>query len=627
MNTSINPFKFGRYEHEADPAIFLPRRYSEFATGTNYYIQGSRGTGKTAILRSLSFKDRVKATSFRVDAAQFQSERVLGLYTRVSDLQMPRFTWLSDKPEICEYLFGAYFSFMHCQLLCDALATLPARGYLPIAAEEEIRFVEAFYSIFADIVALTTPTAYRHTFSSIRDTFQQLLGQIHEIAVRPRSIEEIAGPFLQPNKDRLDRFTELLIEKVGSLHDWRFILCLDEAEVFVHWQQKIINSYVHGTKSPWSYLIAFVENSFELWETATPNQSLGVDDRIVRSLDNISRRDFIDFADGVVRLRLERAGYDGNTTTLQSLIGTVSVNDLLQQQLSDSTKREARSLLAEAKNNRSLFRVPNATKSSPIYETWLVKMDPSIAASIELFDDALENRRISSSTIRKRHLVAYHNICMHFGIQPIYAGEDAIIGLSDQCVRDLLRMLYYMFQADESIDWLTTCGSDGRHLGIQTQNGAIRQASIDKRNKMSDEVVTNFAEVESLIDNLGKMFRIYQRKKDSSLDTEHGLLRINFTKAQEDDPLFAIISEARYCGLIHAKRTKTDITVRLHAMLNPIYDLPGRRPSYHVTADLLRAKDFLLGKFDRKMAIDILHSRSSGTKDQGQLFTLPEADA
>lgn len=618
----MNPFKFGRYEHEAHPAIFLPRRYSEFASGTSYYIQGSRGTGKTAILRSLSSKDRVKPSSFQMNVQQFLNERILGLYTRVSDLQIPRFAWLADEQEIRDYLFGAYFAFMHCQLLCDALATLPAQGYLPISPAEELRFSDLFFSEFPELTGLTLPTSYRQTFSSIKQVFGQLLDQIHEIAVRPRAISSIPGLFLQPNKRVLDRFSELLLEEVSLLQDWGFILCLDEAEVFALWQQKIINTYVHGTKSPWSYLIAFVENSFELTETSTPNQPLGADDRKVRSLDDVSRKDFIEFADGVVKLRLERAGYSAKAITLQKLLGTVPVNDLLQQQLSQSTKREARNLLCEAEKYRQLFRRrDDAGKSPPIYETWLKSKDPRIGACIELFEDALDNRRISSSGIRKRHLVAYHDICAHFGFKPIYAGFDAVIALSDQCVRDLLRMLCYMFLTEQSDEWIRNCSASSCQIGVQTQNAAIREASEDKRRRMAEEVVTNQAEVELLMDNLGEMFRTHYSEEASALDPDRGFLRIRYTATEAADPFFVTISEARYCGLIHAKRTKADVQVRLHTMLSPIYDLPGRRPTYHVTTTLSEAKQFLCGKFDRRLAVRILGSRPS---PQVGLFEEPE---
>ncbi|MHB1463359.1 MAG: ORC-CDC6 family AAA ATPase [Armatimonadota bacterium] len=623
MITDTNPFQFGRYEHEADPAIYMPGRYCEFAKGTNFYIFGNRGSGKTAILRSLCYKDKIKVSSFRVDAAHFQEGRVLGMYTRISDLQLPRFNWLSNEPEIREFLFGSYFSFMHCQLLCDSLATLSANGYIPISTEDEMRFSEAFYSCFSDITELTRQSPYMYTFRSVKDTFQQLLEQVHVIALRPTSIEKISTPFLQPNKPRLDRFTDLLIDKVKLLSDWRFIICLDEAEVYVNWQQKIINSYVHGTKAPWSYLIAFQENMFEKEETATPNQKLSNSDRILKSLDTVKHKDYTEFADGVIRLRLSRAGHPNEEATLQSLVGKIHVNDLLALQLSESTQSAARILLADAEKNRSLFRVKEKTKSPPVYETWLMMREPKVTKQVELMKDALESRRISSGYIRKKHLVAYHNICKHFRFNPIYAGVDAVCGLSDRCVRDLLRMLYFMFTTMDSDRWLKADVKDQCYINVRTQSESIRNASVDKREKMSDEVVSYSDEVHMLIDNLGELFKTYQSDERSALEPDRGILRILCPSKVDGDVFLAIVKEAQFCGLINVHRAGSEMTIRLHTLLNPKYDLPSRKPSYSVTVNLALAKEFLLKKFDQRLAHLILNPRRPKVIVERQLFELP----
>ena len=60
MKTTFNPFQYIRYEYEQRHIYFLPPKIlTRIEQQKPIYILGTRGTGKTTLLKALEWKERL----------------------------------------------------------------------------------------------------------------------------------------------------------------------------------------------------------------------------------------------------------------------------------------------------------------------------------------------------------------------------------------------------------------------------------------------------------------------------------------------------------------------------------------------------------------------------------------
>jgi hypothetical protein len=615
-----NPFSYDRFEKEEDPAIYLPRRFERFKTGRNFYFRGSRGTGKTALLRSFYWRDRITDSSFRMSPEDFRKETIIGLYVRVPDYQVPEFKQLSNNEEFRNNIFSTYLTFIHLELLFDALSNLSRTDYLPISASNELVFCRNLVQEYASLFSKIKNSHPIRTFHDLKSAFHSLQTIIRIMGIRNLVEQDYPDVFLISSFEQFYGITQRINSQVKELNEWRFFLCIDEAEAFHNWQQVVLNTLVRTSKRPWTYLIAFVEGAFDLHKTAIPNESLGDADRIVEKLDGLEPGEFSEFADGILKKRIEKARGPIESLDVESILGKYTVNELLANHLKKSTRKGAEDLLKRAEDNRFRYSCDSKEVPPPIYETWIETLQNEQILTGE--ESQREKRRISSSKLRKRHLASYHNICVKFHFKPVYAGKDAILSLSDQCVRDFLRFFFFLFEESrDSYDW------NLHSLEIfdkKIQNKAVLQAAKNKLNNIEDEVIYETPHVRNLVDNIGNLLRAHMLLPKSALDPDRGIIRIPIMMDLVGKDLKSALEEARYCGVIHVEEKSNAVELRLHCILNAYFKLPYRRPERKINVDLKYAQSFIkrnlsstiIERILRKISTELEEGSESEVKGQ-----------
>jgi len=590
MTEIKNPFSYDRFEKEENPIIYFPTRFERFKTGKNYYLQGGRGTGKTAILRSFFWKDRISESTFKMKPKEFQREKIIGLYIRVPDYQVPNFKGLSDNEEFRNTIFSTYLVFIQLELLFNALSSLSLK-FLPISAAKEVNFCEKLKTKHSDIFLETDNIKKIKTFIELKNAFYILQSKIRILAIRDLQPNYYPDIFLKPSSELLYDFTSDLIEKIAELKNWKLFFCIDEAEAFKDWQQLILNSLVRKSKKPWSYLIAFVEGTFNLHKTIISNQALGDADRTIDKLDELNKKDFNDFANGVIKKRIATINENLENIDqfdIESIIGKYTVNDLLVIHLKKSLQQKARDLLENAEKNRERYQIEK-NESPPIYETWIESFHTE--KILRGNENKKEKRRISSAKLRKFHLSTYHNISLNFGFEPLYIGKDAILGLSDQCVRDLLRVFFFLFE--ESRGGYNWKEYPLKYIDIDIQKKAVKQAANSKMESIEDEVIYNPPSLRNLIKNIGDLLKKFIKLPNSLFYPDYGIIFIPKSIDLIKKEFRSIFEEGRYCGIIHVEEEIDAVKIRLHSLLNVDYKLPYRRPKRYIRVDYKYLTNFV----------------------------------
>ena len=86
MTEITNPFRPTRWEHHRDgkPLLWFTKTANELAAPKSVFIYGSRGSGKTSILKSICWEDLAGNDSLRLQRNIADFEHI-GIYIRFPD--------------------------------------------------------------------------------------------------------------------------------------------------------------------------------------------------------------------------------------------------------------------------------------------------------------------------------------------------------------------------------------------------------------------------------------------------------------------------------------------------------------------------------------------------------------
>ena len=150
MNTP-SPFSDTRFEHEFRHLYYLEEDlYEKLQRTKPCFLIGSRGTGKTTLLKSLSWRERLSNEGLK---SQFKGRAFydfIGIYIKLPDVQLDAISiWLKDVPEIPKRaIYSRYLELIQIQEVFEAVAELESLGELEFSADAEQKTVRDLLDIF-----------------------------------------------------------------------------------------------------------------------------------------------------------------------------------------------------------------------------------------------------------------------------------------------------------------------------------------------------------------------------------------------------------------------------------------------------------------------------------------------
>ncbi len=583
----VNPFRPTRWEHHSDglPLIWFTPTADQLSGDKSAYVYGSRGSGKTSLLRSICWEDLLTNPSLKLQRSLGDS-RHIGIYIRLPDHISGSLSYLDWKllfPNLPDphWEFFRFFS-LAIELICvekavSAAHSLRLDARLQIEAGQELRLVAELLEEYQALLQFSDQPP--KTFSDLARLCRNIVRRMNEASGRGNIADLVS---LLPSREPYD-LLNFVVERLSGVTRLKatngsvspgFKFCLDDCEVLNLLQQRTINTLVRKSRFPISWVICSVGDPVELGDTFIPQQPLTDADRRVLSLNARERPDFFLLCQAVASLRAyfslpkqQRPNLDSSQIAtffdLDERLGHQDVNETIATMLSRSTKATmVRLLTGSARllrdalikiDSRSRHRYSSNSRL-PYYETYLLLhwngADNAFNTTADETDvpkmlAQAENVRNSSfnAWMRRKMVAALFHLASRLGFKRLpIAGANIIISLSDGSIRDFLEIMAEIY--DQHVGGRGPSEAQSLHekfalgrtkLAFKTQNAGIYRASDVFFQGISAQTDPSPQSLVRVIDGLGKYTSLLQTNPDDPSvlgRAERGVFYVDYSQLQ-----------------------------------------------------------------------------------------------
>lgn len=489
---AINPFRPTRWEHHTDgkPLIWFTEEAEELSADKSTYIHGTRGTGKTTLLKGICWEDLCYNESLRMQRrlADFKN---IGIYIRFPDhisasMSFTDWAMIFPKVQSSEFEFYSFFSgaveAICVERVADACHHLREMGEIEITAAQELQLVSDFLDEFPAVASFGPRTPI--TFLDLARCLRLMVSAMNRACGRG-TLAELIGelPDREPYR-MLSYFAErvsaaIRLKTSVGLQVVGFKFCLDDCEVLSPLQRKSLNSLVRLSRAPCSWVISSVGGGRDDSETFIESQPLTDADRRVISLDGRNENEFKQLCQSVVSLRLifslPQAARPTLSQTeissffdLQQRLGRWDVNDMMGALVSRSARPTAVLLRQGAERLLALLRekkkkIPqryNAEEGKlPYYEAYILMLwrgrEEAFKTTLEAGDIEKLATFVDSfghaafeAWLRRKQRGAFLHFATALGIRRLpLAGANIVVSLADGSIRDFLEIMGEIYEA------------------------------------------------------------------------------------------------------------------------------------------------------------------------------------
>ncbi|AOE64073.1 hypothetical protein QZH45_06450 [Pseudomonas corrugata] len=426
----------GLYKAEwLNEAIFSlfnePSYFDELRTHRPCVLIGGRGTGKTTVLRGLSYQGQKALSSNTIPVKDWP---FYGLYYRVNTNRVTAFRGAELTEDKWSSYFGHYVNLIFCQQMLDFVSWFKLNGGGEIQVRSgDLRKVAATLGL-EDINSCED---LAEEIEYLILDFESLINTV--VDNPPERISTLGAP--------LDALARALLAS-QELEGKQFYFLIDEFENFEDYQQRVLNTIIKHANTDYTFKVGVRELGWRQRATLNPNEQLTspADYARISIADRLNDTRFPAFAESVIRQRIISAFSDET-----SVIATP------QQLLPAMTELEEAEILLghdgvqKLKDRLSKIAPPtlvsDANEIEPGYLYFLSYMAND--------DDALFCQNLKSWLDNKSEWK--HRLDNHFhaslysirkgkrGISKYYAGWDTYVSLSNGNIRYLLELVHAAF--------------------------------------------------------------------------------------------------------------------------------------------------------------------------------------
>lgn len=294
---------FGTYRAEwlQDQVFDLftePRYFPELTTRQSCVLIGGRGTGKTTVLRGLSYEGQERLASRGSDVGP-EAVPFIGVYHRINTNHIAAFHGAGLGDELWTRIFAHYFNLLLCQLLFEFLVWHSGRH------EDRIELDQRKLKRVCTSLHLEFDEDLIELHDRILDSillFESHINNIDDNEIVPLSIQQ--------------RPVELLCDAILSTSLFKgkhFFFLLDEYENLLSYQQKVVNTFIKHTSGNHFFKIGVKELGWTCRSTLQPNEQLvsPADYALIPISDRMSDEAFLSFATDVCETRLAQVAING----------------------------------------------------------------------------------------------------------------------------------------------------------------------------------------------------------------------------------------------------------------------------------------------------------------------------
>jgi hypothetical protein len=289
---------FNTKEDVSFDALLNPREYLP------KYVIGSKGCGKTHILRYFSFPlQKIRNTNI---LSLLESEKYIGLYSVFHGLNSSRFSGKGITNDQWYSIFEYYFELYICDGLIDTLSEIILSLNSDDLSEKEL--TKQLVLLFNDVSGLDgcdNLGGFKEFLSRLRRKIDaQILNAAFTRALDYDEVKILFSP-----GDLIFGIPKVVNEMSAAFKDVKFIYIFDEYEKLFDWQKKFVNTLVWDKKNPTTFWIGARRHGFTTRETKSGQEMKSGSefqdvnlDKIIRDNEDLYRK----FAERLFTERLVR---------------------------------------------------------------------------------------------------------------------------------------------------------------------------------------------------------------------------------------------------------------------------------------------------------------------------------
>lgn len=403
-----------------------PAYFPVLETARPCVLRGGRGTGKTTVLRSLSYEGRFAFG--KNDPAKIADWSYVGLYHKININVVNAFFGGGLDRVIWERLFSHYINYLFVGQL--------------------MTFLQWYQAQCPDAAALG-PEACRRISISLRLKESKSVAALSEALREGRIVFEAYLNNLDaenlPDLSLASAPLNLAVEEILALPAFankNFFFLIDEYENLQTYQQIVINTLIKQSGEGYTFKIGVKDFGWVDHSTLNPDQQLiSPADYVLIDIDKeLSNGDFFsEFARDVCNQRIERLSTGYQPLTIEKLFPQLSEENEAKLLGVESRAIEIREKLT-VEHPDLLPRFANVDDLELFFIDFLVRSEHGDYESLldqrlakpEQWNDLVNNHRYASLfTIRARKT----------GIRKFYSGWDTLVLLASTNIRNLMELV------------------------------------------------------------------------------------------------------------------------------------------------------------------------------------------
>ena len=535
-----------------------PGYFSELKKSRPCVLIGGRGTGKTTVLKGLSYEGQhalkvQKGLKLESSALEFY-----GLYYRVNTNRVSAFKGSEISQDKWVSYFGHYINLSFCfELLKFAL-------WFEKNTEEKINITKQNWK------KILTALHIEDDINSLEELSEELEIIIIEFEASinqaidepPKNITMCGAP--------IDILSQALISGT-ILENKQFFFLIDEFENFEDYQQKVVNTLIKHNNKYYTFKIGVRELGFRERSTLNSNEQLTSPADYVRInlAEVFVTKNFKGFAELVVNSRLNHSVNSDKKLNIVNILESLTNLEEAELLLGNNNfiEKVFNSSLNE-KQIQSAVDIPLGHKY--FIEYWSRKNEEPIS---ELLAEWFNDRGKWGNRLNNHFYASLFGIREgKIGIRKYYCGWDTLLALANGNIRYLLELVDTVLK-----DYLEDCKSREEVIKYPSISPALQTHAAMKVGKKNlselEGLSVEGGKLTKLLLSLGRIFNILA-SKPLNQTPEANQFQIRF-RAEDEESVNKIIQQAiMHLALVrHSGNKPTDehSTKDYDYMIHPVF--------------------------------------------------------
>jgi hypothetical protein len=412
------------FEHFTEPEYFR-----ELASRRPCVLIGGRGTGKTTVLRGLSFEGQYQMAGSQ--GRPLEHVPYIGLYYRVNTNRVTAF----KGPELPEHDWIRYFSHYINLTFCGLLV-----GFLAWYERQ----TTAQLVIPQDRLRQISRALHLSQCSNLSDLTQAIKDSSVEFEASINNIGSSSRPLLSLLGAPIDELVSTVLA-LSEFRERQVFFLLDEYENFANYQQQVVNTVIKQASGSYVFKVGVRELGWRERPTLNPNEQLThpADYARIHLRDELTGERFRRFADRVCNSRLVpiRQAHPEVTSSVEEALPGLSVE---QEAALLGAKSVAQEIVRELESDSDggLLAFARSCSSAQLFFVHFWAKTSNEAVRDLLADWKSTPHKWEERFGNYMHAALFTIRSGKAGIRKYYAGWNTFVKLADGNIRYLLLLIH-----------------------------------------------------------------------------------------------------------------------------------------------------------------------------------------